>query len=252
MVGTVNIYSGSELQPYRNPEQAKGQVVQLPGGVNYPAGQVMGLVPGTGTAVNEVQTITITGTPTGGTFKLGFGDQVTAAIAYNATAAAVQAALEAHSNIGTGNVTGGGGALPGTAVTATFVGALAGRNVPMLVVVSPALTGGTAPAVAITETTAGKQSGGFWKNYDNGASDGSEVARGLLRYPCETNPDGTVKSLSPDGFGGPTGAFVFTSGGDYLTSELTGIDAAGVTDLGRIVGGIPGTLTDTSTILHMN
>src|SRR3954465_8763162 len=54
-------------------------------------------VPVAGT--NEVQTITVTGTPTGGTFTLTYSTQTTAAIAYNATAAAVQTALEALSNI---------------------------------------------------------------------------------------------------------------------------------------------------------
>lgn len=51
---------------------------------------------------NEVQSVTITGGPTGGTFTLTYSGQTTGAIAYNATAAAVQAALGALSNIGTG------------------------------------------------------------------------------------------------------------------------------------------------------
>jgi hypothetical protein len=45
--------------------------------------------------VNEVQRITITGTPTGGTFTLTFQGNTTAPIAYNASAATVVAALEA-------------------------------------------------------------------------------------------------------------------------------------------------------------
>jgi hypothetical protein len=69
---------------------------------------------------SEVQTITITGTPTGGTFTLTFAGATTSAIAYNASAATVQTALEALSTIGSGNVLCAGGALPGAAVTATF------------------------------------------------------------------------------------------------------------------------------------
>ncbi|MFZ6028039.1 MAG: hypothetical protein ACOYYS_10015 [Chloroflexota bacterium] len=42
--------------------------------------------------------------PTAGDFTLTFGGQTTSAIAYNATAAAVEAALEALSTVGTGNV----------------------------------------------------------------------------------------------------------------------------------------------------
>src|SRR3954462_12938533 len=91
----------------------------------------------TGTPANEVQTLTITGTPTGGTFRLSFRGVTTATIAYNATAAAVQAALEAISTVGTGNVTGTGGPLPGTGVVLTFVGQLAGQNVPLLAINTP-------------------------------------------------------------------------------------------------------------------
>ncbi|MFW3477497.1 hypothetical protein [Streptomyces microflavus] len=48
---------------------------------------------------NEVQTLTVTGGPTGGTFTITWSGQTTAAIAYNATAAVVQTALEALSNV---------------------------------------------------------------------------------------------------------------------------------------------------------
>lgn len=50
-------------------------------------------------AQNEIQTITIGGSPTGGTFGLLWGDQVTSNIAYNATAATVQTALNALSSV---------------------------------------------------------------------------------------------------------------------------------------------------------
>lgn len=73
-------------------------------------------------------TVTIGGSPTGGTFTLSVGAQTTAAIAYNATASAVQSALAALSTVGTGNVqvTGSAGG-PYTvafdaAVTGTFTG----------------------------------------------------------------------------------------------------------------------------------
>lgn len=104
---------------------------------------------------NEVQTLTITGTPTGGTFRLTFNGVETANIAYNANAAAVQSALEAISSIGTGNVLCGGGALPGTPVTITFQGALAAEPQNLITVTNAAFTGGTAPAGAVARTTAG-------------------------------------------------------------------------------------------------
>ena len=44
-------------------------------------------------AAREKQTVTIGGSPTGGTFTLTFGGQTTATIAYNADASVVEAAL---------------------------------------------------------------------------------------------------------------------------------------------------------------
>lgn len=103
---------------------------------------------------NEVQRITITGTPTGGFFKLTFDGHTTADIARNANAATVQAALELLPNIGTGGVTCAGGALPGAFVTVTFTGRMAGWNWPQMTA-SNTFTGGSSPAIAITTTTPG-------------------------------------------------------------------------------------------------
>lgn len=106
-------------------------------------------------AVNEVQTLTITGTPTGGTFTVTFDGQTTGAIAYNADAATVETAIEALSNVGAGNATCSGGALPGTPVVITFTGALAARDVPLATANGASLTGGTTPDAAIALTTQG-------------------------------------------------------------------------------------------------
>ncbi|HEY1466379.1 MAG TPA: hypothetical protein VGF11_04935, partial [Acidimicrobiales bacterium] len=57
------------------------------------------------TGTNAQQTVTITGGPTGGTFTLTYAGQTTTAIPYNATAAVVQAALIALTNIGPNDVT---------------------------------------------------------------------------------------------------------------------------------------------------
>lgn len=100
----------------------------------------------------ETQTVTVTGAPTGGTFTLTFSGQTTAAIAYNATAAAVQAALQALSNIGAGNVTVSGNA--GGPYTVVFAGALANTDVAQLTATA-SLTGGTTPGVTVATSTAG-------------------------------------------------------------------------------------------------
>jgi hypothetical protein len=68
----------------------------------------------------------------GGTFSLVFGGKTTTPLAYNASAAAVQSALQALSTIGAGNVevTGGPGSASGsTPYNVTFTGALSGTNV---------------------------------------------------------------------------------------------------------------------------
>ncbi|WP_329126020.1 hypothetical protein [Streptomyces sp. NBC_01353] len=109
-------------------------------------------VPAAGT--DEVQTVTITGSPTGGTYTLTFSGQTTAAIAYNAAASAVQSALEALSNIDSGDVVCAGGPHPGTPVTVTFGGQYDGANVAEMTATG-SLTGGTTPAVAVTTTTPG-------------------------------------------------------------------------------------------------
>lgn len=109
-------------------------------------------------ANDEVQTVTITGTPTGGTFTLTFNGETTATIAYNASAANVKTALDALNGIDA--VTCGGGALPGTPVTVTFSGdAVDDMAHNLMTADGTGLTGGTTPAVAVTRTTPGNAGG---------------------------------------------------------------------------------------------
>lgn len=110
---------------------------------------------GLGLHSSEAQTVTITGTPTGGTFTLSFAGSTTSTIAYNAAASVVRAALEALDTVGAGNVAVTGGPGPGTPWVATFQGALAGIDVPVMTGSAVGLTGGTTPAIAITTTTPG-------------------------------------------------------------------------------------------------
>lgn len=114
--------------------------------------------PGAGT--NEVQTLTIGGTPTGGTFRLRYRGATTGNITWvssNVTLVSnIQAALRALPSINGANVT----VATGTAssgigtFTITFGGALARAAVPTILVVENAMTG-TSPTVAVAETTPG-------------------------------------------------------------------------------------------------
>lgn len=126
---------------FRGKAREGGGTIRVPG------------VPSNGTS--EVQTLTQTGSPTGGTFKLSFKGRRTATIAYNASAATIVAALEALYVIGAGGVTATGGPLNTTPVVITFAGALAKKAVPLLVLAVNSLTGGTSPTVGIVETTPG-------------------------------------------------------------------------------------------------
>lgn len=104
---------------------------------------------------DEVWTVATTGTPTGGTFRLRVGGRPTAAIAFNAAAATVEAAVEALGHVGA-VVTSGGGPLP-TGVTLTFTGAKGRKSLGAAYVAlfENNLTGGTTPTVTATRTTPG-------------------------------------------------------------------------------------------------
>ncbi len=103
--------------------------------------------------VNSVQSVAITGTPAGGTFILTPNGTATGTIAYNAAYSAVQSAID--SAIGAGKTLCAGGPLPGTAVSVTFIGSLAGQAIPLMRATS-ALTGGTLPNVTVAMSTQGR------------------------------------------------------------------------------------------------
>lgn len=106
----------------------------------------------TAAAVNETQTVTLTGMPTGGTFTLTFDGDTTAAIAWNATAGAVETALEALGSIGSGNANVSGSA--GGPWTVEFAGSLGGANQPALTADAAGLTGGSLEGITVTTATA--------------------------------------------------------------------------------------------------
>ena len=100
---------------------------------------------------NEVQTISMVNTPTGGTFRLTYDEETTDTIDYNASAATIQTKLLALTNIPSGGVSCSGGPLPGTPVVVTFQGALSYTDVPLMTANSDALTGINASVTTDTE-----------------------------------------------------------------------------------------------------
>jgi hypothetical protein len=100
----------------------------------------------------EMYALTITGTPTGGTFTPSVDGQATTPVAYNAIASVLQTALEALPNVDPGDVIVTGGPGPGTPYTIAFT-----RFTPATFTVANALTGGTTPNAAITDNGARRQ-----------------------------------------------------------------------------------------------
>ena len=103
--------------------------------------------------VNEVQRLTVTGTPAGGSSAVTFSGQ-TATVPFNTTAGALQTLLEALSNIAPGDVACTGGPWPGTAIDVQFMGAYASTNVPTMTKVD-SFTGGSSPTLTVTTPTSG-------------------------------------------------------------------------------------------------
>jgi len=115
--------------------------------------------------LNEIQTITLGGTPTGGTFTLTYSGQTTGNITWSSTNATllsnILAALRALSNIGDEDVTVTAGTLTAGigSILITFTGLLANTDVATMTY-SSSLTG-TAPTIAISETVKGNGAGSF-------------------------------------------------------------------------------------------
>jgi hypothetical protein len=112
---------------------------------------------------SAVQTVTLGGTPTGGSFQLTFSGQTTAAIAWTATdatlAANIAAALNALTNVGPSGVAGavGTGSSGIGTYTVTFQNQNAELTVPTMLVAANHLLG-TSPTVAVAVTTTGVSS----------------------------------------------------------------------------------------------
>lgn len=181
---SYTLESGNFVRAGKSP----GHVVKTVGfdytrdGVSYHAasiGQlyVDAITPTPGT--NEIQTITKSGTVSGGTFTIAVNGEVTTAIAFGANNATVLAALEALPNVGTGGIAVGGGPVNTTPITLTFLKQFAGQNMPLVVVDSSLLTGGgtyvpteTTPGVPLTELALQPVSGNHWDVYADALASG--------------------------------------------------------------------------------
>jgi len=229
-VQNTEIYSMSELLPMEGSGNRRS--VQVTSNLTIVAGQA--LVAETTAAANDVQTLAETGSPTGGTFKLTFMGQQTAAIAYNASAATIQAALQALSTIGSGNVTCTGTTIDAGNIVCTFGGAMANLPQQAMTVDYSGLTGGTSPTITVTHTTTGVANGRY-KAY---AGSGRPV---FSRYAFTSDQYGQV-SVSGTGANSKRQDAEVWYAGLFFYPQLGNMDSSGVT---AVMGNfISGTSTD--------
>jgi hypothetical protein len=229
-----NTFSVVSLQPYCDPEQARTLAVKLDVSLTLARGTVLAEKVGT----NAIHTVTISGVPTGGTFTLTFGGQTTGAIAFGASADTVQAALEALSSIGQGNVkvTGGWNNV-GAVFTVEYVGALGAAAQTTLTCSIASLTGGTAAQATASAQTGAAGSPGTFGAYLKTATNGLQIPKCVLQYGCTTDASGNVTVGGGEHGETSKTAPAFFSG-TFLTADLTGLNFSGIAAAGwRLVSG---------------
>lgn len=236
-------FSADRIVP-RFLDSAKTTAVKLAPNTTFLKGTILAQM--TAASVNEVQTPTLSsGTASGGTFTLTFEGQTTVAIAHNASAATVLAALIALSTIGEGNVTVTGSAI-GTGYTVTFVNALAAMNIPIMTIDGALLTG-SSPVATVTATTAGV-SYGRYAQYVSGGSDGLDDPIGILECACRTDHTGRVilgnQLLNEQGNGPLCETASMFVKGEFLLSDIpTTLNSGDVAEFCRF---LKGNLTNTA------
>ena len=110
-----------------------------------------------GYAADSVQTVTLTGGPTGGSFTLTFDGDTTTTIPYGSSATTVQGDLESLADIGSDNVIVTTGINGGWQVH--FTGTLGGTYQNQLTGNGSGLTGGTSPGVSVNTLSLGGDNG---------------------------------------------------------------------------------------------
>lgn len=101
--------------------------------------------------------------------------------------------------------------------------------------VSESVPFGASLTVARGTVVAVKTSDKKWYAYVDANSDGTEVARGIAMYDFTTDGSGNV-TIGNDQTVTYNTAPIYLAG-TFRTTELTGLDAAGVADLGKLQGG---------------
>jgi hypothetical protein len=224
----------SMLMPKQRPGDARPDAVRFGPNLTVNKGTVCGratadnlMYPYKNAVTPEIQTATKTGTWSGGTYTItvdrGGETMVTGPIAYNATAATIQTALENLGNLDTGEVTVSGGPLSTTAVVFTFN---VPENMAPITIDVTSVTGST-PGVGVVETQAGATT-----------VTGAEKAMAIAAMSFKTDASSNVYyggSTTPSVDNPPSQTtFVWTPSGStvFNPADLTGLDGAAQRDLG--------------------
>ena len=158
---------------------------------------------------DEQQIVRLTNA-TGGTYTLTFNGQTTAPLAFNATGADVDAALEALSNIEANEIQTSGGPANTANLNVFFRRGKAQSNQAQLTIDGAALTGAT-PTVAVTT----QQEGGWYQrptgDSRRGALNSNDLRGKLIRIKVK---DGTIAAADANkaDFGSGTGAYTIPAG----------------------------------------
>lgn len=228
----ISTFSIPRVDPVIDPHDASEIAINLTASVSYPAGQILGELIGT----DEVVTVTIDAA--GGTFTMTFGAQTTAPVAWNASAADAQAALEALSTIGIGNIL---VTKAGLVYTLVFRGDLGSTNVGAVTTTATGLTGGAGTAVVAVATAGVAGTPGVYGVYGSGLTNGAQNPKGILRYACTTDANGMI--TFGDGavaeWGQQTRSTDMWVKGTFRCEDLVGLDANAITKLGRLINGTP-------------
>lgn len=207
----------------RYPQDMRFIAGRLSGGVNLLSLQVMSEVKTV--KRNDVQTLTIGAS--GGTFKLGFDNLYTANIAYNATNAQIQAALELV--IGSGNVL-----VTSTGpFVLTFVNEWGYRDISTISIDYSLATGGTVTVARTTRGSVGPVGG--YVAWDGTRTDGGEVAKALLADPIQTTANGY--RIEEFGAAGNTGSYRLLYAGEYPAANIVGLNTINAPQLGKFTNG---------------
>lgn len=186
--------------------------------------------------VNEVQEVRFNREPTGGTFTLTYDSSTTGNIAYNASAATVQTALEGTTGISSGDVSVTGPA--GGPWLVEFTGTLAETDVDMMTGSGASLTGGlsTTNTASTTTSPAGPNWWSVADNWYNPAAPSTPTAPAasddvIFRsnevdclYGLDANTGDTLSSLTIEAsFTGQLGLPLYT--GQYYEYRVRRLEA---------------------------